>query len=83
MTRSTKLGYSATKRAEEKAARHEDRLANALCATPAASLAGVAAKLDAIIQRGQWRSDCPEFPWPELSAVLKDVKAMGKIELTP
>jgi hypothetical protein len=49
----------------------------------AAPLAGMAAKLEAIIHRGQWRSDCPGFPWPGLGAVLKDIRAMGNIDQDP
>lgn len=74
------LGYSAAKHAEEEATKHEQKLAKTLYATRASSLAGIAAKLDVILQQGQSSKDCSEFPWPQIRAVLKDVKEIGGIK---
>ncbi len=67
------LGYSSTKQKEASAEEHERRLADALWAAPARSLVGIAAKLDAILQQGEWRQDCAEFPWPQIRSALADL----------
>ncbi|TIW71645.1 MAG: hypothetical protein E5V58_18475 [Mesorhizobium sp.] len=67
------IGYSAKLRAEGDAADRAEALLEALAETPASSLAGVAAKLDAILTQGQPSKDDAEFPWPQIRSVLEDV----------
>ncbi|MER8954539.1 hypothetical protein NKH98_17725 [Mesorhizobium sp. M0833] len=68
------IGYSATLRAESEAADRAEVLLEALSETPAISLAGVAAKLDAILREGQPSKDDAEFPWPQIRSVLEDIR---------
>ena len=75
-----RIGYSAAKREELAAADREQELVESLMATPATTLAGVAAKLDAVLQEGESAEDCTEFPWPELRAVLGDLARMGQAQ---
>lgn len=70
------LGYSRAKQAEEDAfALRAERL-NDLLASPAYSVAGVAAKLHAILAMGE---DGPvdEFPWPQIRAAMTDLLNLG------
>ncbi|WP_206075211.1 hypothetical protein [Mesorhizobium tamadayense] len=76
------IGYSATLRAEREAADQAEALLELLSETPAASLAGVAAKLDAALREGQSSEDDAEFPWPQIRSVLDDVIRIGQ-ELVP
>ncbi len=71
------IGYSATLRAESDAADRAEALLEALSDTPAISLAGVAAKLDAILREGQPSKDDAEFPWPQIRSVLEDIGRIG------
>lgn len=67
-----RLGYSRAKQAEDEAfALREERL-NGLFAEPAYSVAGVAAKLHAVLAMGE---DSPgdEFPWPQIRAAMTDL----------
>jgi len=73
------LGYSAAKREEERAAAREQARAEALWAAPATSLAGVAAKLDALLRQGECCEDCPEFPWRQLRAAFEDLLRLGDL----
>jgi len=71
------IGYSAALRAESDAANRAETLLEALSETPAISLAGVAAKLDAILREGQPSKDDAEFPWPQIRSVLEDIGRLG------
>ena len=71
------IGYTATLRAESEAADRAETLLEALSETPANSLAGVAAKLDAILREGQPSKDDAEFPWPQIRSVLEDIGRIG------
>ncbi|RJT42316.1 hypothetical protein D3227_00055 [Mesorhizobium waimense] len=71
------IGYSATLRAESEAAGRAETLLGVLSETPAISLAGVAAKLDAILREGQPSKDDAEFPWPQIRSVLEDIGRIG------
>ncbi|MEI9406996.1 hypothetical protein [Mesorhizobium argentiipisi] len=73
------LGYSAALQAEREAAGRAADLLEALARTPATSLAGVAAKLDAVLREGQPSEDDPEFPWPQIRSVLEDVIRIGQL----
>jgi len=68
-----RIGYSAAKRAELAAAFREQELVEDLMAAPAMTLAGVAAKLDAVLHEGESAEDCTDFPWPQLRAALGDL----------
>ena len=72
------IGYSQAKHAEEQAAERERQLVERLWAAPAHSLAGVAAKLDAVLAEGEWCEDCPEFPWPQIRGALTDLVRIGR-----
>ncbi|QKC85718.1 hypothetical protein [Mesorhizobium sp. NZP2077] len=77
------IGYSATLRAESEAADRAEALLEGLSETPAISLAGVAANLDAILREGQPSKDDPEFPWPQIRSVLEDIaRIAGRPEPT-
>jgi hypothetical protein len=73
------VGYTAAKRAEEQAEEQAQMLAEALWAAPASSLAGVAAKLDAVLAMGEWSQDCQEFPWPQVRSALADLVRLGHL----
>jgi hypothetical protein len=73
------IGYSAAKQKEEKAAADEQKLIESLWATPAHSLAGAGAKLDAILKQGEWCEECSEFPWPQIRSVLRDLIRIGHL----
>ncbi|WP_206075225.1 hypothetical protein [Mesorhizobium tamadayense] len=75
-------GYSAALQAERKAADRTEDLLELLSETPAASLAGVAAKLDAVLREEEGPADDAEFPWPQIRSVLGDVIRIGQ-ELVP
>jgi hypothetical protein len=68
-----RIGYSAAKQAERIAADREQELVDALTATPATTLAGVAGKLDAVLCEGQYFDECTEFPWPLVRSALDDL----------
>ncbi|KXF77176.1 hypothetical protein ATN84_07075 [Paramesorhizobium deserti] len=72
------LGYSRAEKAEIRADRTEMKLADALMATPATTLAGVAGKLDAVLRRGEYFEAGPDFPWPQLRAALADLVRIGQ-----
>ncbi len=74
------IGYSAAKAAEERAAEHEQELAQTLWTTPAQSVAGIAAKLDALLREGEWCEACPEFPWPQVRSALTDLIRLARVE---
>ncbi|MFT4129093.1 hypothetical protein [Labrys sp. (in: a-proteobacteria)] len=69
----TQIGYSATKQAEEEAGEQERILVEALTATSATSLAGIAGKLDMILHEGAVRIDDTEFPQPQIRSALCDL----------
>ena len=73
-----RIGYSAAKREELAAADREQELVETLMAAPATTLAGVAAKLDAVLREGESAEDCTEFPWPQLRTALGDLTRMGE-----
>jgi hypothetical protein len=68
-----RIGYSVAKREERIAADREQELVDALTATPATTLAGVAGKLDAVLREGEPFEGCTEFPWPQVRSVLDDI----------
>ncbi|WP_292474249.1 hypothetical protein [Mesorhizobium sp.] len=76
------IGYSATLRAEREAADRAEDLLEALSETLATSLAGVAAKLDAVLREGESSEDDAEFPWPQVRSARDDLIRIGK-EVVP
>lgn len=75
-----RIGYSGAKREELAAADREQELVETLMAAPATTLAGVAAKLNAILREGESAEDCTEFPWPQLRSALVDLARMGRAQ---
>ena len=71
--------YAAALRAESEAGEHAMDLLGALSETPAASLAGVAAKLDAVLSEGEPCGGDAEFPWPQLRSALEDLIRIGRL----
>ncbi|YBV96860.1 hypothetical protein M1D80_08075 [Phyllobacteriaceae bacterium JZ32] len=72
------LGYSRAEKAEIRADRTEMKLADALMATPATTLAGVAGKLDAVLRKGEYFEAGPDFPWPQVRSALADLMRIGQ-----
>lgn len=70
--------YNAALEAEERAALAEDLAAQALWRAPAVSLAGAAAKLDAILNRGQPSPTSPDEPWPQIRVVIAELLRIDK-----
>ena len=68
------LGYSEALRAEAEALRQLCGLAERLWATPATSITGVIAKLDALLSEGAPSPACQDFPWPQLRAIRADLE---------
>lgn len=72
------IGYSATMQAERDSADRASDLLDAMAAMPATSLAGVAAKLDAVLREGNIWEDGSEFPWPHIRSVLDDLARIAR-----
>ena len=70
------LGYAAALRAEGRALQRVRDLADRLWATPAASLAGVIAKLDALLAEGAPSAVTSDLPWPQLRAMRADLEKL-------
>ncbi len=68
-------GYSEALEAEDCAAIAEDKAAEALWDIPAQSVAGVTAKLHAILSRSQPSPTSPDEPWPQLRGLMADLLA--------
>lgn len=71
-----RLGFSRAKQAEEEVFAVQTERLNDLFAKPACSVAGVAAKLHAVLAVGE---DSPgdEFPWPQIRAAMTDLLNLG------
>ena len=74
------LGYAAALRAEGRALQRVRDLADRLWATPATSLAGIIAKLDALLAEGAPSAVDRDLPWPQLRAIRADLE---KLHVTP
>lgn len=68
-----KLGYSATKEAEQQAAEKEQLLLDELAITPARTIAGVIAKLAVVLRDVEDNRDASDFPLPHIRSVLEDL----------
>lgn len=75
----TAWGYSRAQKAEIRSDRLEMKLAKALWAQPAISIAGVIAKLHSILVTGEQQGMPDEFPWPELRIVLDNLSKDGPL----
>ncbi|MBP2540992.1 hypothetical protein J2768_003436 [Agrobacterium tumefaciens] len=75
----TAWGYSLAQKAEIRSDRLEMKLAKALWAQPAISIAGVIAKLHSILVTGEQQGMPDEFPWPELRIVLDNLSKDGPL----
>ncbi|WP_187331206.1 MULTISPECIES: hypothetical protein [unclassified Mesorhizobium] len=73
-----RIGYSSVTEAERKAADRAEELLEALAAAPATSLAGVAAKLNAVLVEGEVREGGAEFPWPQIRSAFDDIVRQGQ-----
>jgi hypothetical protein len=73
-----KLGYATAKREEGEAGDREQDLFDALTATQATSLAGIAGKLDVVLREGEPSQECTEFPWPLIRSALCDLVRIGR-----
>lgn len=72
------IGYSAALRVEKEAAELAQKLLKQLADTPATTVAGVAAKLDAVLREGASSDDCGEFPWPQIRSAITDLVHMAR-----
>ncbi|UXS05075.1 hypothetical protein [Agrobacterium tumefaciens] len=71
------IGYSAMMQAEREAGDRAEDLVDAMATTPATSLVGVAAKLDAVLRKGNIRADGSGFPWPQIRSALDDLARLA------
>jgi hypothetical protein len=72
------IGYSATVQAERDAADRASDLLDAMATTPATSLAGVTAKLEAVLRESNIWEDGSEFPWPHIRSALDDLARIAR-----
>ncbi len=70
------LGYLAALEAEGRALARVRTLADRLWATPATSLTGVLAKLDALLEEGAPSVLAGDLPWPQLRAIRADLEKL-------
>ncbi|GLS16994.1 hypothetical protein GCM10007874_00090 [Labrys miyagiensis] len=68
-----RLGYSAALQQEVAAYTDEARFAERLLSVDAISIAGVAAKIDILIETEAPSETCDEFPWPALRKIRSDL----------
>lgn len=72
------IGYSSTVQAERDSADRASDLLDAMATMHATSLAGVAAKLDAVLREGNIWEDGSEFPWPHIRSALEDLARIAR-----
>ncbi|CAN7590470.1 hypothetical protein LJR234_004519 [Mesorhizobium amorphae] len=72
------IGYSAAMLAEHEAANRAEALLEELSETPATTLAGVAAKLDAVLKEGPSSEHDAEFPWPQIRSAIEDIARISQ-----
>ncbi|BCG94166.1 hypothetical protein [Mesorhizobium sp. 131-2-1] len=78
-----RVGFSGVAGAEMKAGERAEALLEALAATPATSLTGVAAKLNAVLLESEVREGGAEFPWPQIRSAFQDIMRIGRQRETP
>ncbi|MER9291297.1 hypothetical protein NKI71_13710 [Mesorhizobium sp. M0510] len=67
------IGYLTSLRAEREAGERAKVLLEVLSQVPAMSLAGIAAKLDAVLREGEYSLHDDEPPWPQIRSALDDI----------
>ncbi|WP_237681783.1 hypothetical protein [Agrobacterium vitis] len=72
-----RMGYSRAKQAEVEACAVRAELLNDLFSQPALSVAGAAAKLNAVLLMAEEDGLGDEFPWPQIQAVMADLIDLG------
>lgn len=72
------IGYSAAMLVEQEAANRAEALLEELSETPATTLAGVAAKLDAVLKEGPSSENDAEFPWPQIRSAIEDIARISQ-----
>lgn len=71
--RDASRAYNEALEAEDRAAMEEEQAAQDLWKVSAVSVAGAAAKLDAMLSRGQPSPTTSDEPWPQLRGVMADL----------
>ena len=74
-----RLGYSLARRAEVEAEARSEKLAEALWTEPARSIAGIAAKLHALLMIYDDEASLDEPPWQQIRSVLMDLTTLNSI----
>jgi hypothetical protein len=77
------LGFDELEERQDAAHRRAEAMTEPLFATPAGSLAGVAAKLALVLELGQPSPRDREFPWPQLRSALDDLQRLASIPTLP
>ena len=73
------IGYFSSIKAEQEAFQRAEALLEAMVATQAASLAGVAGKLDAVVRWGEaWAEHPSTFLWQQIRSAHRDLVALGR-----
>ncbi|HEV7319274.1 MAG TPA: hypothetical protein VGO04_11760 [Ensifer sp.] len=72
-------GYNEALEEEDRAEHAEELAAKALWQVRATSVAGAWAKLDVIVHRSQPSPTSPDEPWPQLRAVMDDLRRIEAV----
>lgn len=72
-----RIGYSLAREAEAVAATAVLKLQDAMPNTVALSLQGIVAKLEMIVGADREIDDPADFPWPQITSVLRDLKEIA------
>ncbi|MEO3388255.1 hypothetical protein [Mesorhizobium sp. CAU 1741] len=73
------IGYFSCMKAERQAFKRAEALLETMASTQAASLAGVAGKLDAVVRWGEaWAEHSSTFPWQQIRSAHLDVVRLGR-----
>ncbi|MGQ2906186.1 MAG: hypothetical protein ACT6RL_21570 [Neoaquamicrobium sediminum] len=73
------IGYFSSMKAEQQAFQRAEAILEAMAATRAVSLAGVAGKLDAVVRWGEaWAEHRLTFPWQQIRSAHRDLVALGR-----
>jgi hypothetical protein len=73
------IGYFSSMKAEQQAFNRAEAILDAMAATRAATLAGVAGKLDAVMRWGEaWAEPPSTFPWQQIRSAHSDLVALGR-----
>jgi hypothetical protein len=73
------IDYFSTMKAEQEAFQRAEALLEAMAATRANSLAGVAGKLDAVVRWGEAWAEYPStFPWQQIRSAHGDLVSLGR-----